>query len=962
MRRRGVIALLLLVLASSAAAQRPSADWRTIETAHFRVHYPARFDAWTRHLAESIEGIHARVTEFVGYVPARSIDVVVADPAGDWNGMAIPYLDRPEIILWTSPPSAESGGGDFGDWMELLTTHEMAHIVHLARPRNRSLGVLARLSPAPFGPLALESPRWLIEGYATLVEGALTGSGRPGSSFRAMVLRQFAIEGKLPSYGALNSTGGWLEGSMAYLVGSAYLEWLSEREGKESLPRLWRRMASRRGGSFQTAFRAVFRKSPRDLYDRFRAEITVAALSEEKRLKAAGLAEGEPWQRLEGGTLSPQISPDGLRLLVRRDPRRGESFLAIWELAETDAERRAEEERRRRIEQLLRDPNEVADRVEAPAPREPRWKLSRANGFSAADPRWMPDGKSVLFARRAPDADRVLRWDLYRWQPERDAVERVTSMRDVADADPALDGGWAVAVRGRFGATELVRVDLANGETRKIPASLGSDEAWPVWSHPRVSPDGRRIAALLHRDGRWRLVTLPVDGGEVHELRLPGAPAAPPAWSADGSRLWVTTDASGIWNLAAIDAGGTGFEERTRVTGGAFSPAPTPDGTAVFFLELTAKGVNLRRLPLSAPAPAPLERPAVTSLLLPREAREPSPPLPAAISPARSYRVWDSQAIRPLVNFSVGPDGNAVQLGVEGADVVDRLHWLAAGSIGDAAGPRGGTVAAAYRGLPVVVSLQLFSALEKPGRQSLVRRSELDERRSGGYLGLSWGRPFFGGRVHVEAGGGATRVRAFADGEDFDRYLGSGRAKLALRRTRGRSGFGVDLDMTGSFGNTAGASWRQFAGGARLTGIVSFASLSASARLGDTGGSPTRFDLFSIGGASSAILPPGLDRNRIESPALPAAVQLGDRFEAYRAELLLEAVPLVLYAEWLRAWSGGQIRPDLVRVAGAELRLERLIPIELPRPLEFHLGIARLEGDTPRIRATRFHASLVYRP
>ncbi|HEY1435756.1 MAG TPA: hypothetical protein VGG65_10290, partial [Thermoanaerobaculia bacterium] len=107
MRRSALTAALLLV-AAAAGAQVPAADWRTFQTTHFRVHFPAPFEAWARHAATELEAIHARVTVFVGYVPPRMIDVVVSDPAGDANGEAIPFLDRPEIALWTSPPESES--------------------------------------------------------------------------------------------------------------------------------------------------------------------------------------------------------------------------------------------------------------------------------------------------------------------------------------------------------------------------------------------------------------------------------------------------------------------------------------------------------------------------------------------------------------------------------------------------------------------------------------------------------------------------------------------------------------------------------------------------------------------------------------------------------------------------------------------------------------------------------------
>ena len=935
MRRGGGIALLLMLLVAPAAAQGPSADWRTIQTAHFRIHFSAPFQPWAEHVAASIEGIEASVTAFIGYTPGSRIEVVLSDPAADVNGIAIPYLDRPEIILWATQPDADFDLGDFSDWARLLATHELAHIVHLSRPREGLLGILARLSPAPFGPLALRSPRWVIEGYATLVEGALTGSGRPASSFRAMVLRQFAIEKKLPLFGALSGKGGWLGGSVAYLVGSAYLEWLSQREGKNSLPRLWERMASRHGCGFSASFRDIFGQSPRQLYERFTAEITEHALEEQARLTAAGLVEGELWQSLDGGASAAQVSPDGSRVLVRRDPERGKSFLAVWEIAG----------------------------AQGAAQRKPRWTLPRRDGFAAADPRWMPGGKDVLLARRSPDAEGVLRWDLYRWTVEGGGVRRLTHAADVADADPSPDGRWAVAVRRRFGATTLVRVDLETGGVREIPARLDAGDAWPVWSHPRVSPDGRHVVALLHGNGRWRLVTLPAEGGSVRDLGLPGAPATAPAWSSDGSRVFVTTDVTGIWNVAELDPASGRFEERTRVTGGAFSPAATPDGKGLFFLELTAKGVDLRRLELWSPAPQPLEAAEDARFVLPpRTSATVAPPPVSAIPPERAYSIWDSQTIRSLVNFGFGPDGSAVQIGLDGADVVGRLHWLAAASVGDAAGPRGGTALAAYRGLPVEISLQLFSAIEKPGNQSLVARPAFDQERRGGYLGATWSRVLPAGRVSVEAGGGATHVTALSDGSHFERALGSVRGELALRRTRGRSGLSVGLEASGSFGSTGGASWGQVAGGARLTAIAPFASLSVAGRAGDTGGSPSRFDLFAIGGAPSTILPPGLDRNRIESGALPADVQVGERFESWRVELAGAAVPLVLYGEWLRAWNAGQSRPEPVRVVGAELRLERLIPIEFDRSVSFHVGIAQVQSETPRFRSTRGYAWLIYRP
>lgn len=847
--------------------------------------------------------------------------------------------------------------------MDLVLTHEMAHIVHLTRPRNKP-GLLERVVPLPIGPVLLNSPRWVAEGYATVVEGALTGSGRPHSSFRVMVLRRFAMEGKLPAYGDLSSTAGWMGGSMAYLVGSSFLEWLEEREGQGSLQKLWKRMASRRGGNFPTAFRAVFGRSPNDLYDRFRAELTARAIEEENRLKAAGLTEGELWQRLEGGTVSPQVSPDGSRLLARRDPEHGKSCLAVWQIEETEAEHKAEERRKKQEEELLKDPNEVPDKVQPPRPRKPRWRLPIWNGFAAQNPRWMPDGKRILFARRSPDADGVLHADLFLWDYEGDRVSRATRFADVVNADPSPDGSWAVGVRNRYGVSELVRVDLATGQTRPLLQARPTEDPWIVWNHPRISPDGRTVAALLHRAERWRFATISVSGEALRERSLRDSLVGPPAWSPDGARIYVATDAAGVWNIAAMDSKDEGNPQGlTRVTGGAFAPAPARDGKSVFFLELTAKGVNLRLLWLPAELPAPRVNLLETFPLLPTLALgAPAPVRLSEAAPAQPYRALRTHVVRVSSGFSLGPDGSTEQFGVEGSDVIGRLDWLAQVSVGNAAGPRGGSLAAVWSGWPVTLRLQLFSALERPGSQRLVPRLELDQERRGGFTAASWQRPFTGGRVRIEACGGITNVKPLSGGDNFRRSLGSARAQAALRRTRGRSGIGLDLDFIGSLGRTGGASWNQLSGEARLIGVSKPASVSISACYGDTGGSPTRFDQFAVGGASSGILPPGLDFNRVKSPALPGNVQIGDRLEAYRAELALSGSLLLLYAERLRAWNAGSAKPEFVRLEGVELRLERLIPLDLSNGLSFYLGLARVRSRTPRLDSTRGYGGLIYRP
>jgi hypothetical protein len=72
------------------------------------------------------------------------------------------------------------------------------------------------------------------EGYATYVEGRLTGSGRPYGVMRPAMLRQWALEGRLPTYAQLSSWGDFQGMAMAYLVGSAFLEWLASNAARRA--------------------------------------------------------------------------------------------------------------------------------------------------------------------------------------------------------------------------------------------------------------------------------------------------------------------------------------------------------------------------------------------------------------------------------------------------------------------------------------------------------------------------------------------------------------------------------------------------------------------------------------------------------------------------------------------------------------------------------------------------------
>ena len=620
---------------------RPERNWTTYESAHFRFHAPRDLAPWARTLAEHMEAVRRAEQAVVGVVPAGVTDVVVDDPLSASNGSAYPYRDTPAIFLWPVPPDPRSMVGNGRSWGELLVVHEFAHIAHLTRgSRNPRQRLLRALLPGRVGPLATRTTRWIWEGYATYVEGVLTGAGRPHAALRAAVVRRWALDGALPSYGGLNGTGGYLGGSFPYVVGSAYLEWLGARRGDSSVTALWRRLSARVDRPFGTAFGGVYGDGPATLYGRFVADLTVEAATDRARLDSAGLVEGTLVQRLMRGIGDPAVRADGQRIAVEVANKESPSRVVVWRAGVAATRDTAPDSAFARAQRraLRRDPEDVAAIRAYPLPRTATATLEAVNGRSHHDPRW--------FSRWAANPRLARRVDRRRGVPPGSlrlghGVGRASAgLRPGQRCEtriPPPTGRTAAAVRCLAGRCDLARVDLATGAVRTLAAGSFAR----TWTRPRWAPDGRRLVAPVQEDGRWRLALVNAETG-AFTLVTPddGANRYDAAFTPDGMSLVYTSEAGGIPNVVrlslpadrrAIDVTAAPAsapavpteQPLTRVTGAAFAPAPSGAAGAVYFLDLTPHGLDLRQVaPDSTPVRGAIVDLTSPAALLPRTTGE----------------------------------------------------------------------------------------------------------------------------------------------------------------------------------------------------------------------------------------------------------------------------------------------------------------------------------------------------
>jgi hypothetical protein len=955
-----VLALSLFAVASAAAQDpmRPWAGWKSLETPHFRIHFPEEYERWAIDVARRVEAVDSAITTLVGYRPSKRVDIVVHDPFVSPNGYVIPLLEATTTVWWATPPDPRLDIGNYRTWGEMLATHELAHVAHLTRPsRNGWERFKWSLLPASIGPIAQRAPRWVREGYATVIEGQITGSGRPNGAWRPAMLRQWALEGRLPTYTGLNAVGAFRGGDFAYLGGSAYLEWLLKRQGDSTLTHVWRRMTATTKRSFDQAFRGVYGDSPAALYGMHTAELTGDAMRAKSALQRAGLREGELVQRLNWETGDPSLSVDGKRLVVSLREGNKPSRLVVWN---TEADSVA-----RRRPTTRPDALDVPDKSFFPAARRVMRELPASNGTSYQYPRWFADNRRVMVTRWSVRPDGTFGPDLYIWNTSTTNVTRVTRGEGLLQADPSPDSREAVAMRCHEGHCDIVRYYFAIGSV----TSLLEGSPTRSYYRPRFSPDGQRFVAAVSDSGRWQVVVADRDGKNPRRIGpADGANRYDAQWTAGGDSLVVVSERGGVPNLEYLSLDG-GVKSITRVTGAAVAPDVNREDHSIWFLSLHSRGFDVRRMASDAPIADSVV--AIDAQQYGFAGVRQTAPVTLGLRPGRiaEYYGWGPSKSRWLPGAFASPDGVGATFTIFRGDVVGRVGTTLSAAYGEPGTWRGASLRTVVRSMRQAIELGVHAFDHQPskGREAVIDSDSLDARGIQGVAAVSQTFRREGLRIGARAGLGGGLIEPLGTRDS---------ARLLLKRTRVLGFLDADMQlrqMSGSRGlmervrlrvaeGVMRTHFRRYIATLQLASIGDGIPFDLSWTLGKHFGSRHTFEEFSIGGVPSATMDTSLMPQRWSMAMLPTATVTGRALQAWRIAIPVPA--FTVYAEGASLTSDNKSDKFTVwnRAIGVEKSIATpVIPVSYAPAMQTLLGIG-YSLDNPLKNKVRAYVMVRFDP
>lgn len=561
-------------VAIAATYYDPAVPYRTVSGGRFAVHYPPGARNLALSVLRSAQTIIHKDAALLGNMPQGVIDIVLTDTQDDANGSA-QVVPKNILRLYLAAPTELTGLAFYDDWLEILLTHELSHLVDIDHTRG-----FTRFLRHIFGRTVTyngSTPQFLSEGVAVYAETKLTQAGRGRSSYVETLLRTAALGNAFPKLDQAHILyAEFPYGNAAYFYGGRFHLYLSERFGENAVAQLHAYYASQLVPLFyEPGAQALMGRSLPELWRDFEQAERAYGQEVAARITAEGITPSRPVTHHGRDLTGARYSPDGSHVVYsRRSPVDGPTVRWL----------------------RLEDGHEKALALDTFSHRFVFDRPGRGFFYSQTAITHRFDGFGELYYYDLPKKRRFhLRND--------DAPKRSLRARD-----PVLspDGTRLAFVQTQL-LQSYVRVAQVRRDADGLPKGLfGVTDLLPPskdvqYASPAFSPDGRLLAVSVWLDGGLRDIHL-VDaesGAMVRRITQDRAQDGNPCFSPDGGYLVYESDADGISNIYAYRMADGLYAKVSNLVGGAYQPDVSPDGRSILYRSAVANGFDLHEMPFS---------------------------------------------------------------------------------------------------------------------------------------------------------------------------------------------------------------------------------------------------------------------------------------------------------------------------------------------------------------------------
>jgi hypothetical protein len=588
-----LLAVCVCLAPLRASANNPDVRWKTLETEHFYIHYWGGQEDAAERTAMVAEKAYSELTEAWGHDVFLKTHITLSDVQDTANGSATanPY---PRVTAYITAPESLSVLETYDDWLDILITHELVHVIHLdtvhgiARAVNAvfGLGVLGKLSTPN-----IVQPRWVIEGVATMHESKYSSMGRLRSAQFDAFLRMAVLDGTFQTIDQVsNGARVFPHGTSVYLYGAHFMHYILARYGEDKLRDLSHVYATQvLPYGINKAMEKVLGVTFYELWNEFKADTSRRFRAQARRIRARGLRQG---RRLTFGgetTRYPFWSQDdGYIYFYKGDGHRDEG---VKRIAATGGRIREGVGIGRQGSDI--DLQQVFDMEEPGA----------ASFVGATD--------DIVFDQMGIHDFRY-RWsDLWRWNGgDPRGAEQLTFGLRASEPDVSPDGRTVVFRRNDAAQSRLGFLDLSSGDVRELPPI---DRLSQVYT-PRWSPDGEKVAFSGFVEGGYRDIYVhDVAAGTTSRITADRNIDMSPSWSPDGRYIVFGSDRDDVYNVYAWDTEAELLHQVSNVLGGAFEPRVSHDGSRLAYVGYGKNGYDLWVMDFEPDAWLPV-MPSVTDL------------------------------------------------------------------------------------------------------------------------------------------------------------------------------------------------------------------------------------------------------------------------------------------------------------------------------------------------------------